>query len=46
MLERFGTLPHVGQVLALDDLRLEVAEVRERRITSVLISRIDAEGDA
>jgi CBS domain containing-hemolysin-like protein len=36
----------VGQVLALDDLRLEVAEVRERRITSVLISRIDAEGDA
>ncbi|QBE66484.1 TerC family protein [Pseudoduganella lutea] len=42
MLERFGTLPHVGQVLALDDLRLEVAEVRERRITSVLITRADA----
>jgi CBS domain containing-hemolysin-like protein len=41
MLERFGTLPDVGQVLVLDDLRLEVAEVRDRRIASVLISRVD-----
>ncbi|HEX8606940.1 MAG TPA: TerC family protein [Pseudoduganella sp.] len=44
MLERLGAMPDVGQVLVLDDLRLEVAEVRDRRIASVLISRVDQAG--
>ncbi|TWI69150.1 putative tellurium resistance membrane protein TerC [Pseudoduganella lurida] len=39
MLERFGALPKVGEVLVIDGLRLEVTEVIERRIASVLISR-------
>ena len=43
MLERFGALPKVGEVLAIDGLRLEVTEVVERRIASVLISRTVAQ---
>jgi len=39
MLERFGTLPEVGQAVELDDLRFEVAEVLDRRIATVLVTR-------
>ena len=39
MLERFGTLPAVGQAVDLDDLRFEVIEVLDRRIASVLVTR-------
>ncbi|MES2756461.1 MAG: TerC family protein [Pseudomonadota bacterium] len=46
MLERFGTLPAVGQAIELDGLKFEVAEVLERRIASVLVTRVEiaAEG--
>ena len=40
MLERFTTLPTVGQFIDIDELRFEVFEVLERRIATVLISRI------
>jgi CBS domain containing-hemolysin-like protein len=43
MLERFGTLPGVGEAIELDGLRFEVVEVLERRIASVLVSRVAAE---
>ncbi len=39
MLERFGTLPEVGQAVELDKLRFEVAEVLDRRIATVLVTR-------
>ncbi|MEW6020553.1 MAG: TerC family protein [Pseudomonadota bacterium] len=39
MLERFGTLPEVGQAVELDNLRFEVAEVLDRRIATVLVMR-------
>ena len=39
MLERFGTLPEVGQAVELDNLRFEVAEVLDRRIATVLVTR-------
>jgi CBS domain containing-hemolysin-like protein len=44
MLERFGTLPEPGQALELEGLRLEVAEVRDRRIACVLVSRVEEAG--
>lgn len=40
MLERFGTLPLVGDGIEIDGLRMEVEEVLERRIASVLVTRI------
>ena len=46
MLERFGSLPTVGEAIELQGLRFEVAQVLERRIASVLITRIEAESDA
>lgn len=39
MLERFTTLPSVGEFLEIDGLRFEVLEVLERRIATVLISQ-------
>jgi CBS domain containing-hemolysin-like protein len=42
MLERFGTLPLVGDGIEIDGLRMEVEEVLERRIASVLVTRIAA----
>jgi len=39
MLEQFGTLPEVGQAVELDNLRYEVAEVLDRRIATVLVTR-------
>jgi CBS domain containing-hemolysin-like protein len=45
MLERFGTLPATGEALELDGLRFEVAEVMERRIATVLISRVEYAAD-
>ena len=39
MLERFTTLPAVGEFIEIDALRFEVFEVLERRIATVLISR-------
>jgi len=43
MLERFGTLPEVGQAVELDNLRFEVAEVLDRRIATVLVTRSTAD---
>jgi len=39
MLERFGTLPAVGQAVELDGLRFEVTRVDDRRIADVLVTR-------
>jgi CBS domain containing-hemolysin-like protein len=41
MLERFGSLPAVGQSIELDGLTFEVIEVLERRIATVLVTRIE-----
>ncbi len=41
MLERFGTLPTVGERVVVDDLSFEVAEVEDRRIASVLVTRVE-----
>ena len=43
MLERFGTLPKVGDAVEIEGLRFEVAQVLERRIASVIVNRIDDE---
>ena len=40
MLERFNTLPVTGQFFDIDGLRFEVLEVMERRICTVLITRL------
>lgn len=40
MLERFATLPVAGEAIELDELRFEVLEVHERRIATVLITRM------
>jgi CBS domain containing-hemolysin-like protein len=45
MLERFGTLPGTGQAIELDGLRFEVVEVMERRIATVLVSRVEFASD-
>lgn len=41
LLERFETMPEVGQAIELDGLRYEIAVVDDRRIVAVDISRID-----
>jgi len=41
MLERFGTLPKVGDTVEIEGFRFEVAQVLERRIATVTVSRID-----
>ena len=41
MLERFGSLPTVGERIVVDDLSFEVAEVQDRRIACVLVTRIE-----
>ncbi len=41
MLERFGTLPSVGEAVEVDGLRFEVIEVVERRIAAVQVTRIE-----
>ena len=43
MLERFGTLPLVGDGIEIEGLRMEVEQVLERRIATVLVTRIDDE---
>lgn len=43
MLERLGTLPAVGEQVVVDDLRFEVAEVEDRRIAAVLVTRLARE---
>jgi len=40
LLERFNTLPKVGDSLDVDDLRFEVLTVLERRIATVLVTRV------
>jgi CBS domain containing-hemolysin-like protein len=45
MLEQFGALPELGQFIEVDGLRFEVAELLERRIASVLVSRVAAATD-
>jgi CBS domain containing-hemolysin-like protein len=39
MLERLGTLPAVGEQVVVDDVRFEVAEVEDRRIAAVVVTR-------
>ena len=46
MLERFGSLPSVGEAVEIQGLRFEVARVLERRIASVLITRLEEDLDA
>jgi CBS domain containing-hemolysin-like protein len=41
MLERLGNLPTVGEAVEVDGLRFEVIEVVERRIASVLVTRVE-----
>ncbi len=41
MLERFGTLPKVGDAVEIEGFRFEVAQVLERRIATVIVSRVD-----
>ena len=40
MLERFNTLPLVGETIEVDGLQFEVLEVFERRIATVLVTRL------
>ncbi|MFC0133415.1 hypothetical protein CR105_07605 [Massilia eurypsychrophila] len=40
MLERFNTLPEIGEKMAVDGLEFEVLEVIERRIATVLVTRL------
>ncbi len=44
LLERFNTLPVVGDSLEVDDLRFEVLTVLERRIATVLVTRVPLPG--
>jgi CBS domain containing-hemolysin-like protein len=41
LLARFATLPTVGEAIELDGLRFEITEVLDRRIATVMITRID-----
>jgi CBS domain containing-hemolysin-like protein len=41
LLERFGSLPRAGEAVDIDGLRFEVAAVVERRIASVLVTRLE-----
>jgi len=41
LLERFGSLPQVGEAIDIDLFRFEVTQVLERRIAEVLITRLD-----
>jgi CBS domain containing-hemolysin-like protein len=43
LLERFSAMPAPGQSIALDGFRFEVEEVDERRIVTILISRLPGE---
>jgi CBS domain containing-hemolysin-like protein len=40
MLERFNTLPQAGEKIEVDGLQFEVLEVLERRIATVLVTRL------
>jgi CBS domain containing-hemolysin-like protein len=39
LLERLGTVPHVGQALLYKNFRFEVLEMEGRRIASILVTR-------
>lgn len=41
LLERFSTLPDVGQTLEFEGFKFEVAQVRDRRIACVRVSRVN-----
>ncbi|MDL2284998.1 TerC family protein [Oxalobacter sp. OttesenSCG-928-P03] len=41
LLERFGTVPHVGQAIEYEGFRFEVKEMEGRRIAKVLVTRIE-----
>jgi CBS domain containing-hemolysin-like protein len=41
LLARFGTFPAVGEAIELDGLRFEIAEVVDRRIVTVDVTRIE-----
>jgi CBS domain containing-hemolysin-like protein len=45
LLAHFTALPAVGEAIELDGLRFEIAEVIDRRIASVDISRVEDVGD-
>jgi CBS domain containing-hemolysin-like protein len=42
LLERFNTLPQAGEKIEVDGLQFEVLEVLERRIATVLVTRLPA----
>ena len=43
MLERFNTMPGVGEKMEVDGLQFEVLEVFERRIATVLVTRLSSD---
>lgn len=45
MLERFATLPAVGESIDIDDFRFKVLELEGRRIATVLVNRLAPEGE-
>jgi len=46
LLERFGKLPGAGEGVEIEGLRFEVERVDERRIASVLVTRLDTQPEA
>jgi CBS domain containing-hemolysin-like protein len=44
MLERFGSLPQIGERILVDGFDFEVAQLEERRIAMVMIRRRDPDG--
>lgn len=45
LLSKFETLPEVGTAIELDGIRYQIASVDGRRITNVVISRLEKNGD-
>jgi CBS domain containing-hemolysin-like protein len=43
LLERFGTLPKAGDAVDIGRFRFEVAQVFERRIAAVIVTRLEEE---
>ncbi|MCB5364741.1 TerC family protein [Pusillimonas sp. CC-YST705] len=40
LLDRYGSLPDIGTVIDVDDLRFEIMEISNRRIATLLVSRM------
>lgn len=43
MLERFGSLPQIGETFVVEGFEFEVTQLEERRIATVTIRRLDAD---